>query len=693
MKSKTKKKIGVIVGATVLTAAVSSHVLSKKAKETTYTAELMEPIEVRKQGFYEKYVKRGVDVACASAAIICFSPLYIGTALLVKFKLGSPVLFTQDRPGLINKDGKETVFKMYKFRTMTDEKDENGNLLPDDKRLTSFGKWLRNTSLDELPEAFNILNGTMSVIGPRPQLVRDMVFMTKEQRARHTAKPGLSGLAQVNGRNAISWEEKLNWDQKYIKNISLINDIKIIFKTVKKAFIKQEGITQDDMATAEDYGDYLLRTESIDKIEFNEKQVEAKNILNRNDGIFRVDNLVSIIMPSYNTASYVKDSIQSVLNQTYTNWELIIVDDCSTDETDNIVSKIADPRIKYFKNKENSGAALSRNKALREAKGQWIAFLDSDDLWIPTKLEKQIDFMKKNNYFFSYTNYEEIDSDGKRTGVKVTGPKKITKTGMYNYCWPGCLTVMYDANKVGLIQIEDIKKNNDYAMWLKVCKKANCYLLDEYLAQYRKGRAGSVSTHSIKTMIGWHYKLFRRIEKQGIIQSVFNTQRNMAFGYYKRKKFRSYFDQCVNSDNKNYDKVSILMKAYKKYRNLYLNKHFFSANILYRISFLAFGSSIPPSADLGQTVNFGHPMGIVIHQDSIIGDDTIIYQNVTIGRKDTLSQGAPIIGKNCIIGAGAVIIGKIVIGDNVKIGANSVVNQNIPSNCTVVGNPARIIKK
>lgn len=147
--------------------------------------------------------------------------------------------------------------------------------------------------------------------------------------------------------------------------------------------------------------------------------------------------------------------------ETYTNWELIIVDDCSTDSTDEVLETIKDSRIRYFKNDKNSGAAVSRNKALREAKGQWIAFLDSDDLWMPEKLEKQIYFMESNGYAFSYTSYEEIDIEGNKTGIRVTGPKKITKTGMFNYCWPGCLTVMYDAMKVGIIQIEDIKKNND----------------------------------------------------------------------------------------------------------------------------------------------------------------------------------------------------------------------------------------
>ena len=302
----------------------------------------------------------------------------------------------------------------------------------------------------------------MSVIGPRPQLVRDMVFMSKEQRMRHTAKPGLSGLAQVNGRNAISWEDKMNWDLKYIKKVTFKEDLKIILDTVKKAFIKQEGITQDDMATAEDLGDYLLRTEKVDQSDYQQKQQIAKNILSGEDGIEREEGLVSIIMPSYNTAPYIKQTIQSVLNQTYTNWELIIVDDCSTDNTEEILEEINDNRIRCFKNEVNSGAAVSRNKALREAKGQWIAFLDSDDLWLPTKLEKQIEFMNRNKYSFSYTNYEEIDVDGNDTGVKVTGPKRITKTGMFNYCWPGCLTAMYNASKIGLIQIHDIKKNNDY---------------------------------------------------------------------------------------------------------------------------------------------------------------------------------------------------------------------------------------
>lgn len=248
--------------------------------------------------------------------------------------------------------------------------------------------------------------------------------------------------------------------------------------------------------------------------------------------------LVSIIMPSYNTAEFIAESIQSVLAQSYKDWDLVIVDDCSTDNTDEVVKPyLSDKRIKYLKNEKNSGAAVSRNRALREAKGKWIAFLDSDDLWTPDKLSKQINFMEEHGYSFTYTNYVEIDKEGKRNGVTVTGPKRVTKTGMFNYCWLGCLTVMYDAEKVGLIQIADIKKNNDYAMWLKVCKKADCYLLDEELALYRRGRAGSISTHSIKQLIGWHYKLHREAEEQNSLVALVNTGRNLVFGFYKKKRY------------------------------------------------------------------------------------------------------------------------------------------------------------
>ncbi len=250
-----------------------------------------------------------------------------------------------------------------------------------------------------------------------------------------------------------------------------------------------------------------------------------------------MNELVSIITPSYNTAGFIEETVKSVLSQTYTDWEMLIVDDCSTDNTDEVVAPyLSDPRIRYLKNEKNSGAAVSRNYALREAKGKWIAFLDSDDLWTPDKLTKQIEFMKENGYAFSYTNYIEIGEDSVPNGKSVTGPKKITKHGMYNYCWPGCLTVMYDAETVGLIQIEDIKKNNDYAMWLKACKKATCHLLNETLASYRK-RGGSISNHGYRALIKWHYRLYRKAEKKNPVWAAILTLRNLFFGVIKKLKY------------------------------------------------------------------------------------------------------------------------------------------------------------
>ena len=252
-----------------------------------------------------------------------------------------------------------------------------------------------------------------------------------------------------------------------------------------------------------------------------------------------MQDLVSIIMPSYNCGRFVNGTIRSVQAQTYQDWEIIFVDDCSTDDTISIVSELRekDSRIHLYQNASNSGAAVSRNNALKAAKGRWIAFLDSDDLWEPTKLEEQVRFMIENGYSFSYTEYQEMDTDGNLNGVRVSGPKRVSKLGMFAFCWPGCLTVMYDRKAIGLIQIEDIKKNNDYAMWLKVCQKAECYLLPEVLAKYRRGRSGSVSSHSIMTMIKWHYKLFHEAEKMGFFASLWHTGVNLVCGFYKKLKY------------------------------------------------------------------------------------------------------------------------------------------------------------
>lgn len=200
-----------------------------------------------KASFYEKYMKRVLDIVLSGAAMLVLSPVLLVTALLVRTKLGSPVLFHQDRPG---KDGK--IFRLYKFRSMTDERDAEGELLPDEIRLTKFGKLLRSTSLDELPELWNIFRGDMSIVGPRPLLVKYLPLYNEEQRHRHDVRPGLTGWAQVNGRNSITWEDKFRYDVWYVRNISFLLDVKIVFLTVKKVFCR-EGISSEDSATMEDF--------------------------------------------------------------------------------------------------------------------------------------------------------------------------------------------------------------------------------------------------------------------------------------------------------------------------------------------------------------------------------------------------------------------------------------------------------
>ena len=217
-----------------------------------------------KKGFYEKYIKRPQDFCCALLACIVLSPVLLIVAILVKIKLGSPIIFSQERPGLNVK-----IFKLYKFRTMTSETDEDGNFLPDEQRLTLFGKKLRATSLDELPELGCILTGKMSVVGPRPLLVKYLPLYNEHQARRHEVRPGFTGYAQVHGRNSISWEEKFDLDVKYVDHVTFLGDWKIIFQTIKTV-LKKEGISSDTSATMEEfYGTPVNNSENKKSGKFN----------------------------------------------------------------------------------------------------------------------------------------------------------------------------------------------------------------------------------------------------------------------------------------------------------------------------------------------------------------------------------------------------------------------------------------
>lgn len=243
--------------------------------------------------------------------------------------------------------------------------------------------------------------------------------------------------------------------------------------------------------------------------------------------------LVSIVMPSYNTAKYIGETIESIQKQTYPYWELIIVDDCSKDDTDAVVAPyLKDERIRYLKNEKNSGAAISRNYALREAKGKWIAFLDSDDVWLPEKLETQLEFMLEHDYKFTYTDYR-IRLNGQWLPYVYTGPAVVTRRKLFNYCYFSTITVMYDREYVGLIQIADLKKNNDYAMWFEVAKKAPCYRFARCLSYYYK-HDDSISGGSKWKLIKHHYILYTKGLGKSKFVAVVLTVNNLIWGVHKK---------------------------------------------------------------------------------------------------------------------------------------------------------------
>lgn len=564
-----KKVVGIIASAIVGGTAVATWIMKKKAKKTTYKAESVEAIPTRKMGFYEKYVKRAIDIVCASAAIICFSPLYVGVAILVRFKLGSPVLFTQDRPGLIGEDGKESIFKMYKFRTMTDERDENGDLLPDEVRLTSFGKWLRSTSLDELPEAFNILNGTLSVCGPRPQLVRDLTFMTKEQRMRHTAKPGLSGLAQVNGRNAIKWEDKLDWDLKYIENVSLLEDLGIILKTVKTAFIKQEGITDGDMATAEDFGDYLLNNGKVSQEDYNNKQMEAKKILNQESYVkedVEVDRErhapFSVAMSVYKSDNpdFFDRALSSITDEQtiIPNEIVLVVDGPVSNEINNVINKY-EKKYEIFnviRLEQNGGLGNALKIAVKNATHELIARMDSDDVSVSTRFEEQLKYFEINPGIDivggDITEFigEENNIVGKRS-VPVSNDS--IREYMKTRCAMNHVSVMYKKKSVESAGgYQDWFWNEDYYLWIRMWLNGAVFAnTGSVLVNVRVGeemyqrRGGSkyfesekgLQDYMLKNKMINHSTYIKNVAKRLIIQKLMpNKLRGWVFRTFARKK-------------------------------------------------------------------------------------------------------------------------------------------------------------
>ncbi len=429
---------------------------------------------------YEKYIKRIMDIVCALLALGIFWWLYIVVALMVRMKLGVPVVFKQIRPGK-----NEKLFMLYKFRTMTNEKDEDGNLLPDEVRLTAFGRALRRTSLDELPEVINILKGEMSVIGPRPQLVRDMVFMTDKQRKRHDVRPGLSGLAQVNGRNGIDWEEKLEWDLKYIQKITFWGDLKIIFRTVLKAFLRQEGITDGKMATAEDYGDYLLEKGQVEMEEYMSKQIQAKKILGFKDDGISIDKInrnehipFSVVMSVYKNdiPEFFDRALASITeDQTVVPNEIVlVVDGPVSKEIDIVLEKYAKKYniFNIVRLEKNAGLGNALKIAVNKAKYDLIARMDSDDVSVPSRFEEQLKFFIFNSDvdIVGGDITEFIGKERNIVGRRIVPMANLEiREYMKKRCAMNHVSVMYKKSAVlEAGSYQDCFWNEDYYLWIRM---------------------------------------------------------------------------------------------------------------------------------------------------------------------------------------------------------------------------------
>lgn len=429
---------------------------------------------------YAKYIKRCLDFILSVCGLIVLSPILVVLTILGSiFMYGNP-FFIQERPG---KD--EKIFKLIKFRTMDNRMDAHGNLLPDEVRLSKYGRFLRRTSLDELPELINIVKGDMSIVGPRPQLVRDMVFMTSEQRRRHTVRQGLTGWAQVNGRNGISWENKLKYDIEYIDNITFIFDLKILFMTVA-TILKKDGIVMDDMATAMDYGDYLLGKERISIEEYNRKQMLAKKILSREHETENIETHIdfskhepfSVAMSVYENDSpeHFERAISSITeNQTIVPNEIVLVVDGPINERLNSVIKKYETKYEIFNViylKENGGLGNALKVAVENAKYDLIARMDSDDMAIPTRFEEQL------KYFILHPEVDIVGGDitefiGDETNIVgrrcvPTSDKKIREY-MKNRCAMNHVSVMYKKTSVQAVGgYKEWFCNEDYYLWIRM---------------------------------------------------------------------------------------------------------------------------------------------------------------------------------------------------------------------------------
>lgn len=434
--------------------------------------------------------KRMLDIVFSLIGMVFLVPVFIIVGPIIKLQDHGPIFFKQTR---IGKNGKP--FKLVKFRSMTVDNDIRNFKVED--QTTKFGKIIRKTSIDEMPQFWNVLKGDMSFIGPRPWVEEYFDNMNNEQRRRHDLRPGITGLAQVKGRNNISIVEKIKYDIEYVENISLLEDIKVFFLTIKTV-IKGDGVN------------HKKRTVKNEIEALKQAKEEIKNL----------NPLVSIVIPVYNAEQFLPETIESVLKQTYENWELILVNDCSSDNSKGAAKKyLKDKRIHWIDMTKNSGAAMSRNKGIDSAKGRFIAFLDADDLWVKNKLEKQVRFMLEKDCEFSYTGYEFASEDGKPNGKKVFVPQRLSYKQALKNTTIFTSTVMFDVEKLSKKVIKmPCVPSEDTATWWKVLKKIRyAYGVRQVYSFYRRTR-NTLSANKAKAIKRIWY-LYRKVEKLGVLRS------------------------------------------------------------------------------------------------------------------------------------------------------------------------------
>ena len=451
-------------------------------------------------------VKRFFDLAISATFLILLSPIFLIIAIVIKIDSPGPVFFRQERTG---KGGR--VFKIYKFRSMAVDNNVWDDSCGD--KYTRVGAVLRKTSIDELPQFINVFLGQMSFIGPRPWIPEYWTNMNEEERMRSKVRPGITGLAAAKGRNGLTIFEKIAYDLEYVRNFSLLQDVKIILLTFRQLFRSEEV--------------------SVGKAGiYNE--IDWLRMRNCNDKKLNRKPLVSIIIPVFNGEKVILDTIDSLWKQTYKKWEAIIVDDESKDRTKELLSKVKSKKIRVVNLEKNSGAAEARNRGISEAKGEYICFLDADDLWRADKLEKQVKFMLEKDSAFSFTGYEFANENGIGNGKIVRVPEMITYKQALKNTTISTITVMFDLNRLSK---EDIYMPNieseDTATWWNVLKVVDhADGLDESLSLYRRG--GKTLSSNKLVAIKRIWALYRDHEKLNVFMSSINFV-SWAFNAVRRR--------------------------------------------------------------------------------------------------------------------------------------------------------------